>query len=101
LPEPAMCRSSLFVLTLLAALALAHVAPLRAQERVIGLSSLVTSLDPHVHNRTPNDNVADHVVETLVGKDAKEALERQLAAPWRSVNEDPLGVQSAQGGDAA
>ena len=54
-----------------------------AQELVIGLSTPVTSLDPHFHNLTPNNNVADHVFEKLVGKDAKEALSRRWPSRGR------------------
>ncbi|MCU0939484.1 MAG: ABC transporter substrate-binding protein, partial [Burkholderiaceae bacterium] len=82
-----MRRSSRLALPLLAVLALAVVAPVRAQDLVIGLSTPVTSLDPHFHNLTPNNNVADHVFEKLVGKDAKEALKPLLAESWKTVNE--------------
>jgi peptide/nickel transport system substrate-binding protein len=58
-----------------------------AQELVIGLSTPVTSLDPHFHNLTPNNNVADHFFEKLVGKDAKENLTPLLAESWKAVNE--------------
>ena len=74
------------LLPLAAALLLAA-APVRAQELVIGLSTPVTSLDPHFHNLTPNNNVADHVFEKLVGKDAKEALKPLLAESWKTVND--------------
>ena len=59
-----------------------------AQELVIGLSTPVTSLDPHFHNLTPNNNVADHVFEKLVGKDAKEVLKPQLAESWKTTAND-------------
>jgi len=72
-----------------------------AQELVIGLSTPVTSLDPHFHNLTPNNNVADHVFEKLVGKDAKEALKPLLAESWKTVNDNHLGVQAAQGRQVA
>ena len=52
-----------------AALSIVAAAPALAQELVIALSTPVTSLDPHFHNLTPNNNVADHVFEKLVGKD--------------------------------
>jgi len=62
-------------------------AGLQAQELVVGLSTPVTSLDPHFHNLTPNNNVADHVFEKLVGKDAKEQLRPLLAESWKTVND--------------
>ena len=70
-----------------AVLSLAVTAPVAAQELVVGLSTPVTSLDPHFHNLTPNNNVADHVFEKLVGKDAKEQLKPQLAESWKALDE--------------
>jgi peptide/nickel transport system substrate-binding protein len=71
----------------LAASLLLAATPLRAQDLVIGLSTPITSLDPHFHNLTPNNNVADHVFEKLVGKDAKEQLKPLLAESWKTVND--------------
>ncbi|MFN7573048.1 MAG: ABC transporter substrate-binding protein [Betaproteobacteria bacterium] len=58
-----------------------------AQDLTIGLATPVTSLDPHFHNLTPNNNVADHVFDKLVTKDAKEQLRPQLAESWKTVDE--------------
>ncbi len=58
-----------------------------AQDLVIALSTPITSLDPHFHNLTPNNNLADHFFERLVGKDAKEHLTPLLAESWKVVNE--------------
>ena len=58
-----------------------------AQDLVIALSTPITSLDPHFHNLTPNNNLADHFFERLVGKDAKEHLQPLLAESWKVVNE--------------
>ena len=68
-------------------LALSPAAPAAAQELVVGLSTPVTSLDPHFHNLTPNNNVADHVFEKLVGKDAKEQLKPLLAETWKALDD--------------
>jgi peptide/nickel transport system substrate-binding protein len=68
-------------------LALSPAAPAAAQELVVGLSTPVTSLDPHFHNLTPNNNVADHVFEKLVTKDAKEQLRPGLAESWKALDE--------------
>ncbi len=84
---------SLFRFTSLAATAAAAAvcaalaAPLQAQELVMGLSTPVTSLDPHFHNLTPNNNVADHVFEKLVGKDPKEQLKPLLAESWKTLDD--------------
>ncbi len=58
-----------------------------AQELVVGLSTPVTALDPHFHNLTPNNNVADHVFEKLVHKDAKEQLKPGLAESWKALDD--------------
>jgi peptide/nickel transport system substrate-binding protein len=58
-----------------------------AQDLTIGLATPVTSLDPHFHNLTPNNNVADHVFDKLVTKDAREQLRPQLAESWKTVDE--------------
>ncbi len=81
-------RLSAAVLTLFAAAALGLAAPAaRSQDLVVGLSTPVTSLDPHFHNLTPNNNVADHVFEKLVGKDAKEQLKPLLAESWKALDD--------------
>lgn len=69
------------------ALTAALAVPAQAQELVVGLSTPVTSLDPHFHNLTPNNNVADHVFEKLVGKDAKEQLKPLLAESWKALDD--------------
>jgi peptide/nickel transport system substrate-binding protein len=58
-----------------------------AQELVVGLSTPVTALDPHFHNLTPNNNVADHVFEKLVRMDAKQQLKPGLAESWKALND--------------
>jgi peptide/nickel transport system substrate-binding protein len=75
-------------LRLVAAVSLAGAAcAAAAQELVVGLSTPVTSLDPHFHNLSPNNNVADHVFDKLVHKDAREQLKPGLAESWKAVNE--------------
>ena len=72
----------------LAALALgAAVLSAQAQDLTIGLSTPVTSLDPHFHNLSPNNNVADHVFEKLVAKDGKEKIGPGLAESWKVLDE--------------
>ena len=61
--------------------------PARAADLSLALGADVTSIDPHFHNLTPNNNVGNHVFETLVGKDAKGRLTPQLAESWRTVDE--------------
>ena len=53
----------------------------------MGLGADVTSIDPHFHNLTPNSNVADHIFEKLVTRDAAGKLKPALAESWRAVDE--------------
>jgi peptide/nickel transport system substrate-binding protein len=75
---------AVFTPILYAAVALA--AP--AQDFTIGIGADVTALDPHYHNVTPNNNVAQHVFGYLVQRDEKSQLEPGLAVSWKTV--DPL-----------
>lgn len=70
---------------LLAGLALAL--PLQAQELTVGLSTPVTTVDPHFHNLTPNNSVAKHMFETLVHQNDQQALQPGLALSWRALDE--------------
>ena len=51
----------------------------------VGLSTDVTSADPHYHNLTPNNNIAQHVFGLLVQRNEKEQLEPGLATEWKAV----------------
>ena len=53
-------------------LALALGASAHAADLTIGLSTPVTSLDPHFHNLTPNNSLDRHVFETLVKQDESQ-----------------------------
>ena len=66
---------------------LATMAPLSAQEIVIGLGSTVTSVDPHFHNHTPNTNLSAHIFDTLVLQDEKQQLVPGLAREWRTLDD--------------
>jgi len=57
-----------------------------AQELTIGLSTPVTTMDPHFHNLTPNNAMAKHIFETLVDQDAQQGLKPGLAVSWRATN---------------
>lgn len=72
----------------LAALAVAF-APLTAfaADLVIGLSADVTSIDPHVLNAAPNNNIAEHIFGTLVNRDPRQRMEPGLAESWRAVDD--------------
>ena len=85
-------------LRVLAAAALvAFAAGAAAQELVVGLSTPITSLDPHFHNLTPNNNVADHVFDKLVHKDAKEQMKPGLAESWKAVSDTTWEIRLRKG----
>ena len=74
------------LLALFAAITVAAV-PARAADISIALSADVTSIDPHYHNLTPNNNIAEHIFETLITKDARSRLKPALAESWRAVDD--------------
>ncbi len=58
-----------------------------AADLSIALGGDVTSMDPHFHNLTPNNNIGAHVFETLVAKDAGGRYKPALAESWRAVDD--------------
>jgi len=58
-----------------------------ADDLSIALGGDVTSMDPHFHNLTPNNNVCQHVFDTLVMKDAAGRIKPGLAESWRVVDD--------------
>src|SRR5579862_1065249 len=68
-----------------ASLALAAAGASAQQELVIGLSTPITSLDPHFHNLSPNNSMARHVFETLVANDEAQHMKPGLAESWKPV----------------
>ncbi|MDH5285359.1 MAG: ABC transporter substrate-binding protein [Betaproteobacteria bacterium] len=75
-------------LRLVAALAAFAAVPALAANLTIGLGTDVTSIDPHFHNLTPNNNVAQHLYGYLVGRNEKSQPEPGLATEWKTI--DPL-----------
>ena len=59
-----------------------------ASDLTIGIGADVTSIDPHYHNLTPNNNVAAHIFDYLVLRDERQRPIPGLAESWRTV--DPL-----------
>src|SRR3990172_9897547 len=58
----------------------------QATELVIGLSTPITSLDPHYHQLTPNNAAARHVFQTLVTTDEFQNIKPQLAESWKALD---------------
>jgi peptide/nickel transport system substrate-binding protein len=71
---------------LLGAAALAG--PALAANLTIGLSTDVTSIDPHYPNLPPNNNVASHLYGFLVERNEKSQPQPSLATEWKVI--DPL-----------
>jgi peptide/nickel transport system substrate-binding protein len=59
-----------------------------ASDLTIGIGADVTSIDPHFHNLTPNNNVAAHIFDYLVLRDELQRPIPGLAESWHTV--DPL-----------
>ncbi|MGI9024637.1 MAG: ABC transporter substrate-binding protein [Burkholderiaceae bacterium] len=66
----------------------AGIASAQADMLTIGLSSDVTSIDPHWNNSGPNVSLATHIFEPLTLTDRNGRLIPGLATSWRAI--DPL-----------
>jgi peptide/nickel transport system substrate-binding protein len=53
----------------------------------IGLSSDVTSIDPHYHVLTPNNNISEQIFDSLVAKDEKQRMRPGLATSWKALDD--------------
>ncbi len=67
--------------------ALMAAAPAWAEKLTIGLSSEATAVDPHFHNLTPNNMIAAHVYDALIGQDEKQRLIPGLATAWKPIDD--------------
>jgi peptide/nickel transport system substrate-binding protein len=85
--ELAMTRS-FFALLFAALMSIFCFGAAHADSLSIGLSSDVTSMDPHWNNSGPNVSLSTHVFEPLTLTDRNGRLIPGLAASWRST--DPL-----------
>jgi peptide/nickel transport system substrate-binding protein len=71
----------------LAALAVLSLAtPLAAANLTIALGTDVTAVDPHYHNLTPNNNVANHIYGYLVERNEKSQMIPGLATEWKAID---------------
>src|SRR5437762_8318273 len=59
-----------------------------AADLTVGIGADVTSIDPHYHNLTPNNNVAAHIFDYLVLRDERQKPIPGLAESWKNI--DPL-----------
>jgi peptide/nickel transport system substrate-binding protein len=80
---------------LTAALLLAPVAA--AQQITVGLSTPITSIDPHFHNLTPNNGFGRHVFETLIRTDESQRLLPGLAESWKALSDTEWEIKLRRG----
>lgn len=66
--------------------AVIFVAPAYSQTLTIGVASEATSMDPHFHNLTPNNQVAEHIFGKLIIQDAQQQHRPDLAVSWKPVD---------------
>ena len=57
-----------------------------AANLTVGLGTDVTSIDPHYHNLTPNNNVASHLYGYLVERNEKSQPQPSLATEWKAID---------------
>ncbi|HVF64373.1 MAG TPA: ABC transporter substrate-binding protein [Casimicrobiaceae bacterium] len=57
-----------------------------AANLTVGLGTDVTSIDPHYHNLSPNNNVAGHVFGYLVERSEKSQPLPGLATEWKAID---------------
>jgi peptide/nickel transport system substrate-binding protein len=69
------------------ALALGATAPAQAQSITIAVEAPITSVDPHYHNLSPNNGLADVLFGALVDYDERVRPRPGLAESWRAVDE--------------
>ena len=69
------------------ALAFSSMPPALAEDLTVGLSSPITSLDPHFANNSPNKAVARHFFQALLQFDEKLEVAPALATSWRRVGD--------------
>jgi peptide/nickel transport system substrate-binding protein len=67
--------------------ALACATPADAQDLRIGLASEPTAIDPHFHNLAANNALRRHIFESLVGQDAQQRPQPELATSWRALDD--------------
>jgi peptide/nickel transport system substrate-binding protein len=66
---------------------LAFALPVAAQDLRIGLKTEPSSLDPQYHNLGPNNQIAQHIFDPLVAKDAQQLPVPALALSWKTVGD--------------
>jgi len=78
-------RAALVAVTAIATLGLAGNA--LADTLTIGLAAEATSMDPHFHNLTPNNQIARHIFDNLINQDETQQLLPGLATEWGPIDD--------------
>jgi peptide/nickel transport system substrate-binding protein len=68
-----------------------------AQTLRIALASEPTAVDPHYHDLTPNNALAQHIFESLVSQDEQQKLLPGLAASWENDGKNRWTFKLRQG----
>jgi peptide/nickel transport system substrate-binding protein len=68
-----------------------------AQELTVGLSTPITTLDPHFHNLSPNNAMARHVFETLIRTDEAQRPLPGLAESWKALSDTEWEIKLRKG----
>lgn len=69
------------------AIVLPWIAPAWAADLTIGVTSAVTSIDPHFHNLSSNFNIALNIFDRLINQDEHQRLQPGLATDWKAIDD--------------
>lgn len=100
---PMFSHSKVWIAAVVAAGLLAS--PLQARDLTIGLSAEPSSMDPHFHNLSPNNQMRLNIFESLVAQDETQKLQPSLATKWETVDDTTWrftlrkGVKFSNGAD--
>ena len=70
------------------ALLLALASAAAAQDLTIALASEPTAIDPHYHDLSPNNALAEHVYSALGRSDAQQTIQPGLATSWEAEDDN-------------
>jgi peptide/nickel transport system substrate-binding protein len=77
-----------FLVASTATLLVSAAMPSHAEDLRIALSSEPTAADPHYHNLSTNNALAQHIFEALTSKDENQNVRPSLAESWQGVDEN-------------
>lgn len=90
-------RFRLFCAALVGVVALGCAAAGQAQNLRIALGAEPTAVDPHYHDQGPNNALATHIFDALVGQDENQRLAPSLATAWRNDGQNRWTFELRQG----